>query len=796
MRAVWALCRASLYRKKLQNGLIALLILLAALLLGTSATVLSNTDNLFNDVHKRTNGAHQILTITKGLHDPQQLYQWWNGQEGVAASEPVPFRYLSGVSYKGEELPNLYVMMMDTPAQPPSVDRLLFADGAGEEAPRPGTAWIPTSLAYTQGIKAGDMLSFKTGNGVFELQVSAVVIDLPYGAPFATTSRIWMNHNDYMQIMEGQEGSDNYILGLRFQDYERQGEYWASFEGHFGMPYLEERVEFEEISAFYLILNRIIGFVMVGLGIVMMLIGLFTIGYTISDAILSNYRTIGVLKSTGLSSARIVGAYALQYAILATAAIIPGLVISRFASALILNNSLSVLKTSESNAAALQEGGWLAIAAGLFLLLLVIGCVLSFSGKIKSVQPAQAIRYGMSEAQSGRMARCLGVGITFGRWPIKAVIAFKHIVKNGKSSVLIAALAAVTTAVLVFSCVLLNSIISIQQTAAQWGYDSADISVSFYNKEAYSSDDFETFVRGDARVKDAGWLTLLNGVLPSEKGASGAASISLGVLDGSYDKLGFTVLEGSNPVHRNEMAIGINVASKFGKEVGDTMDVYIEGRKHTMLVSGIYQAIANMSNSARIMADALNASDETGKHDADVAFINLHDYRIAEQVVTELNGKYPQSVTAATQQTLLDSVFTEASAVLIVPLGMLALLFVGVTFMIIYSVCRIAVWKESGTYGIYKSLGMTNASIRGAITLGVAILTLIGAGLGIVIGIFGMPGLLKSLLLDYGIAKLPLILPPIGIAVASVVSAAAASFGAWHASRWLTRTSPRILIIE
>ena len=51
-----------------------------------------------------------------------------------------------------------------------------------------------------------------------------------------------------------------------------------------------------------MIINKIIGFIMIAFGIAMLLVSLFVIGFSISDAILTNYRTIGVIKSLGLSS--------------------------------------------------------------------------------------------------------------------------------------------------------------------------------------------------------------------------------------------------------------------------------------------------------------------------------------------------------------------------------------------------------------------------------------------------------------------------------------------------------------
>ena len=46
-----------------------------------------------------------------------------------------------------------------------------------------------------------------------------------------------------------------------------------------------------------------------------------------------------------------------------------------------------------------------------------------------------------------------------------------------------------------------------------------------------------------------------------------------------------------------------------------------------------------------------------------------------DQVVNEVNEQYKEAVSAVTQQTLLDAVFKEAVAVLIIPLSLVGILF-------------------------------------------------------------------------------------------------------------------------
>ncbi|MDQ8734413.1 FtsX-like permease family protein [Paenibacillus sp. LHD-38] len=792
MSAVWTLSLSYLKKSKIQNLFIALLILLSTLLVATATIIISNTGNLFTDMHNQTNGSHQILTFEKGLHNPELIHQWWESQTGVDVSSLMRYRTLSGITHQEQDIPNLYLFMMDMPKLPIGVDKLVFAEGQQSARPEKGTVWVPTSMAYANNIAVGDTIGFNTGKAPLELKVSAIVIDVPYGAPFTNTARVWMNSEDYQSKFTALEGEDNYMMGLRFDDYSANTGYWDRFTSELGTPFLESKMEFEGISSFYLIINQIIGFVMIFLGLVMMLIALITIGFTISDAILANYKTVGVLKSLGLTSRRTISTYVIQYGFLSVIAIIPGLALSTMLSKVIINLSVSSLRTDHSDLNI--QGIGAALLVGLLLFVLVLLCVVLYAKKARSVQPVQAIRYGISEMENNKIkSRMNSTGAR--------KIGLRNLIKNLKGSALMLVLTLMASSVLVLGYVVLSSIIGIQQTAAKWGYDSANIAAMVINKSTFPRAEFEKALTSDSRIKDFGWQGNLTAIVNSEPapnmGKTNAPNLSiyLSVLDGSYEKFGFATVTGHNPRQKNEIAIGVNVARSLDKKLGDVIEVYIEGKKQSLIITGIYQAISNMSNSARMTIEGVRTVSP-GYNEMDVAFINVNSLSQADAVVRDLNDGFKESTSVVTQQTLLDSVFKEAANILIYPMSLMGLLFIFVTFIIIYSTCRINIRIESKTYGIYKSIGMTSNRIRLSITLGITALAAVGALLGIVAGVYLLPVLLETILSSYGIVQLKVILNWGGIIAVACISILSAALGSWASSKVIRKASPRILVVE
>ncbi|MFE6078680.1 ABC transporter permease [Paenibacillus sp. NPDC057886] len=800
MAAMLKLGLSYLSRSKIQNLFIALLILLSTLLVSTAVIILTNTGNQFKDMHDQTNGSHQILTFEKGLNNPNDVHQWWADQKGIEVSPLLTYRTLSGIAFKGMDIPNVYLYMLNTPSPPWGVDKLIFSNGTASAVPEQGTVWIPTSLANAYNISAGDTIGFKTGSSTLDLTVSGIVVDVPYGAPFTNTARVWMNPTDYQTDFDSITGKDNYMMGIHFDDYSTNSSYWERYASETGTPFLETKMEFESISSFYLIINQVIGFIMIFLGIVMLVIALITIGFTISDAILANYKTIGILKSLGLTSSRTIGTYVIQYSLLSVVAILPGLALSVVVSKFIINISVSSLQVGNRHIAI--NGISEAMLIGVSLFALVILFVVLYAKKTRSIQPVQAIRYGMSETDNTRMANRinspLGNWVGFARLPVAVVIGIRNLIKNTKSSVLLLLLTTIASSVLVLGYVLLTSITGIYQTAAQWGYDNANIAAVVVNKNTFPQAELKQVLGTDSRIINVGWQGNITGVVSPESSSEmqgQSTSLYLSVLDGSYQELGFETLKGDNPRHANEVAIGVSVAKTLNKELGDLIDLYIEGEKRTFIITGIYQAIANMSVSGRITIDAMRTVNPS-YGDFDAIFINLKDPAQADTVAGELNEQFKASASVVTQKTLLDSVYAEAADILIYPMGLIGLLFILATFIIIFSTCRISIRKESRTYGIYKSIGMSSRRIRLSVAMGITILSAIGAVMGIVVGVYVLPMLLEMVLSGYGIVHLPLILNWGGIILSACLSIGAAALGSWFSSRVIREASPRMLVIE
>jgi len=753
------------------------------------------------DIHTELNGSHEILELKNDIHDPAEINDWWKTQDGVTSSSVMRYRNLTGVIYQGNNI-RVGLDMADASGYSRTLDKLLFASGTEREQPAEGTIWIPTSLAYSNNISVGDVLTFSDGNEAFDMKVSGVVIDLPYCAPFATSARIWMNENDYNQYFYNSE--DYYMMSLRFDDYSKSRRYWDAFENDLGTPYLESVRNFESLSSFYMFFNKMIGFVMIFLAIAMMIIAIASIGFTISDDVISNYRVFGIVKSLGMTSANSISIYVMQYAFLASLSVALGIVFSYFLSGVIINSSLSFLKME--GAAVSFHFGYIACGVFFLLMILILAFVFLFSLKTRKIIPVQAIRYGTSEANNCRAAakRKNRIGneiASFEHLPVTLAIGLRSMLKNIRANIFTIVISALMASVLAFCFTFMNSFVKIEQTMAMWGYDSSDITVQAENLTDESFTEMLNALAEDKRVQNYHLLSDMNAVIPSDrrentgKVLADSMSVWLTVVDGSYDDIGFTNLKGRDPVSDDEISIGVNLAKKYNKKIGDTFDVYIQGERCSFVVTGIYQAISNMAYSGRVCIEAIRNINPRYEI-KDITFINVQEHVSSEELVNEINSRYSGNISASTREELVGGVFSAVVLMLIVPMLILGLAFTGLALIIIYCSCHISIKKEIKTYGIYKSVGMRSSSIRFSVLSGVLILELIGAVIGSIIGIALLPKLLNIVLSNYGIVEMPLVVNYVGMSLVVVVGVILASLGSWFASKTVQKTSPRILTAE
>ena len=101
---------------------------------------------------------------------------------------------------------------------------------------------------------------------------------------------------------------------------------------------------------------------------------------------------------------------------------------------------------------------------------------------------------------------------------------------------------------------------------------------------------------------------------------------------------GLTIINGNNPKNDNEVAVSVNILKDSGLSVGDYIELSVNNKKNTYLISGCYSTLANNGYQIRML------NSEVEKYNPnyifDEMFVNLKNNDHIEMFEKDINKKY------------------------------------------------------------------------------------------------------------------------------------------------------------
>ena len=235
---------------------------------------------------------------------------------------------------------------------------------------------------------------------------------------------------------------------------------------------------------------------------------------------------------------------------------------------------------------------------------------------------------------------------------------------------------------------------------------------------------------------------------------------------------------------RGAVVMAASTAKQLGLEVNQSFEVEVGGKTHSAVLIGTVSA-DQAGYDALVLADIAQAQewmDSVGR----LARIDVRiaDGPAAQMAATELRGRLPPGVRLEKAQgRAQQSVdMTAAFTTNLQAMSMLALL---VSTLLIYGAISFAVVQRRRIIGILRALGATRGNVFTIVLTEAAVLGVIGAGIGLLLGVAigrGLVQLVSQTINDlyFVVAVNETVLP-----ASSVVKALLAGFGTALAGAWL-----------
>ncbi|MCX8132193.1 MAG: ABC transporter permease [Clostridia bacterium] len=787
MRSIMLMVLANIKKKKVQSILILITIMVSSLLFSTAIGLMSSMNKPYEAMCSKLNSSQDLLRFGSSMHDEKKVMEWWRKQEGVTTTELLPFYDMQDkMVFKGKKVSNS-TQVTERPSVKVLQDKLDIVQGESKENPSKGEIWVPTTFASTNNIRVGDTISIPTKNGNADMKVSAIVVDPQFSSGLINPVRVWVAPGELERIIPDFE-MNAYMLGIRFEDYSTEPALWKKFEEFLGSPFMGSKLDLEALEFIYTFILKIIGTIMLIFSIVIVVVVLFVMSFTISGAILADYKTIGILKSQGFSSKNVIMAYSGQYSLLAVLATPFGIGFSYLTIRMLMQSLIISL--------GFNTGFSMLLPITLtFVTIVSLTTITAFSISLKAgkIKPAESIRFGAPEKQySFKKNKTLPFIKIL---PVTLILGIKQMAANKRQSLFMLASTIITVFVLVFSVNIYNSLINMGKDSSYWGFDNSQMYI-YRNSgmNQLSHDELVKKLKDDRRaetVVPVGYVTA--SATPSSKNKS-SRNLYGNIYDGDMHSIGLVNIEGRNPESDNEISIAVNTSKHYGRTVGDYLDMYLYGKKITFLITGVYQTISNSGQGYRLQASLIRELDKDFQFSSYA--VNLVEGVDSRKFAEEYEAQYGEALDIQFSENGFTSTMSSITSNMTIPVVFVCVMFMAVSFIIIFNSTLMNIFESRKSFGIFKSIGMTPKQIRASMVYKVLILAVLSLLIGIPIGLAVSPHILGAMLVSQGVVKFPFNISAIGTIASIPLCLILTGISTWIPSGRILGISPRSLIVE
>jgi putative ABC transport system permease protein len=785
MKSIILIIKSNFRKKKKMILLSGLFITLAALLFSSGLTILQGVQEPFDKVFNKLNASHIVMLYDAGTNNTGKIKDWFTRQpETGRVSEGSPYFLCNGpLLYKGNKM-EVMIQLTEYTHDNAIQDQLQIIDGTHKKSPQHGEIWLPLYLANNYHIQIGDTIGIPTSSGLYQVIVSATVADPHYGSGMVNPTRAWLAEGElpfFVPVVQLKQ----MMTGIRLKNPDSVSLLWERFRQHF--EYTGVNLTYSLFKNAYMSVYRVMGNVILAFSIMALLISLFIVRTSITRAVYYDYRLTGVYKSLGFTPGNIIAVYVLQYLFLSLISIPAGLAVTWFITRMFMNSIAEKLGALQWESGIQQNAFFLSFVV-IVLLVLVTALLASF--KAAKIRPAQAIRLGAPVKRFSAMLLPKNIERTV--LPLPVIMAIRFLTEDPKRSLSSTLIIMVTFFILVFSINIAASFEHLKFDKPAWGFENSDIQLSrreavvlgLSNEQLLEVLSHEQSIEQVVPFNYAGLSVLSRQGLPIQE-------IFGKVYSDSLSHAGLQNILGRHPQSPDEIALCVGTARQFNKQTGDSIDVFMEGQKSRLKVTGIYQDVSNMGQGFRLHENAL-------KNLNPIYSPAVYSIKLKDPVNVSLYKNYLLRLLGET--ITIDAGIEDRIAQMGIISGMKAALsslsffFIVIMLLTIGNDMMISIKQNQKHFGILKTTGWTPWQTRMSMVWKVLFMTIISLSFAIPLGILLSPVLMGKLTGGIGLIKFPFIVDYSGMLIAIPISLIVISGFAWWLSKGAADANPRSLI--
>jgi len=783
MKSIFLVVKANFRQRKAQQALVGISIALSTLLFATGMGMLKSIEQPFDKVFNKLKASHIFLYFDYRTEDYEKIATWFKQQPEVErVSGLSPYITISDpIIFQGKKI-DMMIQLTEHTADHLLQDQVFVLQGKGKLHPDNGEIWLPNSLAANYNIHPGDTIGIPVGTGLYNMIVSATIVDPHYSSGVINPTRAWISEGSLPFFEPTLQLNDN-MLGVRLKDPAFIDFVWQRFNDQYN--YTGSSLQYDLFKSSFITIYVIIGSVLLIFSFVGILIAVFLINATISANIFSDYKLIGVLKAQGLTPGNIILIFIFQYLLLSLIFIPLGLLGSFFIIKALFASLIRSIGITDLDFNLLMPF----ISASLTILSATMLVSWYCGRKAGKIRPAKAIRDGGPEKKEiNKKPMHL---LAKSSWSLPALLGIHFLLVDRRRTWVSFLALLFAVCIVVFSVNISNSFTGLKYNKPAWGFDNGNFQISIQKGRLMHEQFMEAILR-EKEIQSVVPYSYHGMSILSETGKA-IQEIYGKSFDGDIATAGLVNLAGRHPASMDEISICIGTSEKFHKKLGDSIRVFIEGQQETFIITGIYQDVSNLGQGFRLPAIAMKNVNPLYKP-------SNYSVRLQPGGNTDDYKKYLYHQFGGTIN--IEPGIEDSIPVVSVVNSMHASLLIISVFFIIVMIINIGsdmsmtVRAYRKSFGIFKSLGFTCRQLRWVLVWKTLWQLIAAFIFGLPLGIWLSPLLMSIITKNIGLAKFPYLADFSGTALMIPLILFFGTLSAWFAARRTTLINPRILIVE
>lgn len=708
--------------RKLQTLLVGIIILLCALLLSTSMSILLSLREPMEQLVEECQSADALIYPNE-RENPQKVKEVAKRLEAldeVSKAKCLQVHYVTEkITSKDKEVTTFTNL---TKYDADVFGKIRCVEGSTEDFQnlQEDECIIPACISVDNDIMLGDTLTIHFPKEEISYTVKGIYADI-----YSTSNAF----DNYILVKElPDQIPEEMLIRIYTTQLFTEEQILDCYEETYGHALEGQMNTKENALEASLLAVQILGGILLAIGVIMLFTCCLIINFVLRSIMTADAKTIAIYKTIGYDNYTIRNLYEKFYIVLTTLSVWIGVGVSVVVANQILNELFANIGM-EANVKVGKTGLFIYV----IILLLVLITVHLVTSRMKNMKPIHALG-GMSPTNTTKNQHFKG-NYRFAFSPMG--IASRMVMRDKKGAIGVLFVAIVSVIGINFGLVSLDVALNMKENNDYWlGVDKSDIMITV--SSGATVEELLEELEEDGNIQKA-VPCRMSGVLIVEREKNRKDAVVYPFVYGDYEEVDMPIVEGRNPQNGKEIALAGKVAETLQKDVGDYITLNFGQFTKSFLITGLYQTYYNLGESCRLTKDAF----EEVPFSYDTVSVYLNDNQDipgeVERIEKLLNGS--GNVIPRTEQfaSIMEMISKPQESA--IPVVILMVVLIG--SINIFCIIMLKNQKEVKVNSIYKCLGYTSGHLMAANVCYVSLLAIVSILTAVPILLYLYPMIMK-----------------------------------------------------